>query len=69
MKTIPLILILCLTSLTSLTGCSSEDREAITDKEAQKQVDRIRKPIEDAKQAVKRINKYHQEQQQQHLPD
>ena len=63
MKIIFLILILC---LTSLTGCSSEERKTITDKEAQKQVDHIKKPIDKAKEAAKLLDQHNQQQQ---LPD
>ena len=61
----PHILLILVFFLVSLTGCSSEDRQTITDKEAQRQVDRIKEPIDKAKDAAKLLEKHNQQQ----LPD
>ncbi len=50
-------------TLTLFTGCSSEEREAMTDKEAQRQVDHIKQPIEKAKDAAKMLDQHYKEQQ------
>ena len=54
-------------SLILLSACSSEERQTITDKEAQKQVERIKAPIDKAKDAAKILERHNQPQQT--LPD
>jgi hypothetical protein len=54
-----------LLSTTILLGCSSEERKAATDKEAQRQVDRINDPINKAKKVADILEKHNQQQ----LPD
>ncbi|MDA3970121.1 MAG: hypothetical protein PF442_02090 [Desulfobulbaceae bacterium] len=64
-RIVPTLLILMAVLLpTSLTGCSSEDRQAITDKEAKKQTDRIRQTIDKARDAVRQLEKHNEQ-----LPD
>lgn len=60
-----LLFIITLALLIPLAGCSSEDRKTATDKEAKRQVERIKKPIDLAKKAAKLIEKHNQQQ----LPD
>lgn len=53
---------LILLLLIPLASCSSEDRKAVTDKEAQKQVDRINDPINKAKEAAQLLEQHNQQQ-------
>lgn len=64
-RSVPTLLILITLLLpTCLSACSSEDRQAVTDKEAQKQIDRIRQPIDKARDAVRQLEKHNES-----LPD
>lgn len=62
MKSIALTLLIpiALLLVATLSGCSSEDRQAVTDKEAQKQIDRIRQPIDQARDAVRQLEKHNE---------
>jgi len=60
-----LLIPITLVILSPLGGCSSEDREAITDKEAKRQTDRINDPMDKARKAADLLEKHNLQQ----LPD
>lgn len=51
--------------IATLVGCSSEDRKATTDRQAEQQVERIKAPIDKAKEAAALIEQHNN----QSLPD
>ncbi len=60
-----LFILITLTLLTPLSGCSAEDRKSATDKEANRQVERIKAPIDKAKKAAELLERHNQQK----LPD
>ncbi len=44
--------------LATLVGCSSEDRDEFTEKQAEKITDSIKKPIDQAKDAARQLDKH-----------